>query len=433
MDATTPIVRPLQTDTEIDAYCLLAAEAFFSDTDKVGAAERWRRYVEAQPDFHPEQRRGAFLGDMLLGGFMLYERRMRVAGGGELLAGCIGSVVTHPEQRLRGTATLLLRDAATYAEEHGHALLLLDGIPNFYQRFGFADVYDLTEHAIARTAITSGIGNGCRIRTASMADAPALLALYERHFGPYTGSFSRSLSQQEARLRRNLATRNPPVVAVDADGAVCGYLLLPWSGEPAHAGEVAADTWPAVAALLRYHAALLDALPHPPHELWWPLPPDAPALFLLADHLAVPDTSDWIHPSRGWAVRSETYQHRDAAWMARIVSLRRIVEGLLPAWEQRLKAALPEQTPARRFTLRAGDEICAIEAGPRGARLLTEAVPDAPLVAFPPERLVQLVFGYRPVHYVATQPGATVPTELLPLLQTLFPAGHPWIPWTDGF
>lgn len=429
MDAEI-IVRPLATDEEIDAFCYLAIEAFSgADGDFAEMARRWRRSLEAMPEFHPRQRRGAFRGDTFVGGYMMYERTMRV-GAARLPTGCIGAVVTHPNHRMRGVGTFLMRDAIAFAERHGHVQLLLDGIPGFYYRWGYADVYDLTEQIIDRAALTSDLPADCSTRPATMADAPALLALYERYYGPYTGSFTRTIEQQHTRLARWLDQGNPPVLAVDARDHALGYLLLPRTGDRAHAGEVAASTWPAAAALLRYHSRLVDTTPDAPTSLSWPLPPDSLTYFLLADHLSVPGVPP-DDPNRKWAVRGETYAHRHAAWMARPVSLRRIAEALLPAWQTRL--ATSRVDAAGPFTIRMGDEACAFEVAGSVVRLLDSPELEESAVVLSPQQLIQLVYGYRPARYLAAQSGARVPEALVPLLDALFPAGQPWIPWSDGF
>lgn len=404
----------------------LAAQAFGSPENIEEEARIWRRMDERATDFLPRQRRGVFLGDTYVGGCMINERVMR-AGAARLPTACVGVVVTHPDYRLRGIGTEILRDAAAFAEKNGEALLLLDGIPNFYHRFGYTDVWDLTEHVIEPTAVPNEAPEGYMTRPATTADAAGLLALYERHYGPYTGSFVRSVTQQEHFIRTGLDMNNPRMLAVDARGAARGYLGAARGGTRARAFEVAADDWPAAAALLRHHATLVE----PGTELIWPLPLDSRTYYTLADNLSIADTSGWQNPQRGWAVRGETYAHRRAAWMGRIVSLRRVAEAMLPAWQERLERSGP--APLGTLVLRAGNEACAVEVAADGARLLDVAPVDAPVATLAPEQVAQLVFGYRPVSYLAAQPGADVPEPLVPVLDALFPVGRAWIPGSDSF
>jgi hypothetical protein len=43
-----------------------------------------------------------------------------------------------------------MRDGIALACERQQALLVLRGIPDFYGLFGYADVMDVTEHAVER-------------------------------------------------------------------------------------------------------------------------------------------------------------------------------------------------------------------------------------------------------------------------------------------
>ena len=263
-------IRPVETEEEITAFYQLAARTF-GDPDSVEEEVRiWRREDELVPDFLPRQRRGVFMGSAYAGGCAIGERVMRV-GAGRLPTACVGVVATDADYRMRGIGTAILRDAAAFAEKYGQALILLDGIPNFYHRFGYADVWDLTEQVIEPTAVPPETPDGYTARAAAVADAPAMLALYERHYGPYTGSFERSVAYQANQIRTGLDMNNPRVVAVDAHGEVRGYLGLPRAGNRARAFEVAADNWPAAAALLRHHAAQVELAT----ELIWPLPLDS--------------------------------------------------------------------------------------------------------------------------------------------------------------
>jgi hypothetical protein len=315
-----------------------------------------------------------------------------------------------------------MRDAIIASEEREHSLLLLDGIPSFYHRFGYADVVDYTEQAIDRTLVPSEPPPSIVIRPATAADGSVLLSVFERHFSSYIGCFTRTTEQQEIRLRRALERGNPPVLA--ADGNARGYLIPSRVDRQARAREVAADTWPVAAALLHHQAAGLTAQGDTTSDLTWPLPPDAPTLYHLCDNLGVADPSTGGNPSRHWSVRSQTYHQASAGWMAQIVSLR-------PVWHARLARALPGWAGA--FFLDVGGESGAIKIEGGKVEILETLPAAAPGVAFTPERFVQLIFGFRPVTYAASQSGSAIPPELGTVLEALFPPGHAWIPGSDAF
>jgi hypothetical protein len=216
-------------------------------------------------------------------------------GGARLLTGCLGAVMVRPDHRGRGLSRQLIADVDAFAQQHRLALLLLHGIDDFYAKHGYADVFDPTEHVVARRTVEALPGSTCAVRDAALDDAAALLDLYRRHFDPFDGVFDRSLDEQRWRLTRYGAWR----VAVDGGGAVRGAIApLDGAWGPA-VGEASADDWPAARALLHDHAGLApDAA-----ELRWPAHPASTTFWLLADHLRL---------------ESRTRHSLDGEWMAKV-------------------------------------------------------------------------------------------------------------------
>lgn len=323
-----------------------------------------------------------------------------------------------------GAGRALMLDAIEYAGQHEYALLLLDGIPDFYQHFGYVDVFDLTEHRLAREAVASLPPSPYRVRPAAEGDAAAVLSLYDRQYGRYTGSFDRDLATQRHRLRQDL--KPPPmVVTLDEHDRPRGYLAMR-RVEPARATEVAAENWQATVALLHEHIRLVDAGTSVDTPLW-PLPLDSPILAQLTDHLALPDTSRREHVTTLWSVESRTYHHPNAGWVARPADLGRLLDSLLPTWGERWAKS------ARSWR---GTLTLQVEGESRNLVLDEEVRFDAvpgEIVALTAGSLIQLVFGYRDVEYIAGREGNHVPDEVVPVLRTLFPLGHAWIPGSDAF
>ncbi len=425
------IIRPLQTDAEIEAYNRLAVEAFWRTPDTDAAIRLRLQMQQSMPEFDPIQRRGAFHDNTLVAGYEIFERYMHI-GESHVRTGCIGGVVADPHYRMQGVATTMLRDAFAFATVRGHSLLLLDGIANFYHRFGFVDIFDRTDHAIRRDTIPQDPPTGYTVQPVSASTAPILLDLYERHYRTYTGSFTRTLAQQEWRLQ--FAENNPRILALAPNGNAEGYLIPSRQADKSLAVEVAADTWPAALTLLQYHARLVAASPEPSDHIWWPLPPDATTTYLLADHLslsAVPSDSD---PVRAWAIRGETYALRPAGWMARLVSLRHLLQALAQELDRRwCRARVPWVGP---FILTVGDESSALDVRDDGISLLDALPNNVPTVTITQQYFTQLLFGYRPITYIAArmaEAGHHIPAALLTPLTTLFPPGPPWIPGSDAF
>lgn len=393
------IIRSAETPAELHAFFRLAAETFALNA--LHSATRWQQHVECAPDYVPGQVRCAFVATTLVGGYILYERSMRV-GFVTIPTGCFASLVTHPDWRGCGVATALMHDALARAIERRLGLILLDGIAGFYGRFGYVDVLDTTRHITNRAHLAAMPRSPYTVRPATLDDAPVLRDLYEQHYAGYCGSFVRTI----ARQRHDLALRleeNPPCLAYDDDGQACGYLILPSRAPGNRAIEAAADNWHAALALLQYHASIAREAA----EIDWSLPPDSPTFYALADHLNL--TSRSVH-------------HPDEGWMARSAHLLTLLDCIRPLLDARRRssggAAFQLQIRDADVSLIVGEEANA---------------PDLPTVALTPQALVQLLFGFRPAHWIARSPGMRIAPTILPTLDAIFPTGHAWIAGSDAF
>jgi hypothetical protein len=344
---------------------------------------------------------------------------------------CIGDVVADPEYRLQGAASALMRDAVAYAQTQKQALLLLDGIARFYHRFGYIDMFDVTEQRVNLASAWVLSSGSYTVRPATFDDAAVLLAFYQRHYGPYVGSFTRTLAQEQRQLAGRLATQNPPLLALDAAGQPAGYLLFPWGPDRSRAVEAAADSLPAVAALLQYHARLLEALPEPPTELLWRVPSDSPTIYVLIDHLLNSETSTGGTASRSWSVQSQTYHHADTGWLARTGSVQALAEAMLPEWQERWQHSAANAPGALTFAL--GEDRFTLEVSQAGIRLLESPPTQTYTLSLTAQAFTQVLFGYRPLAWVLAQAGQRVPDDLLPTLQALFPPVTTWIAGSDDF
>lgn len=408
------IIRPLEGDAELEMFQRLSAITFNPQADPDEATPRFRKLIEGAPGFQPQQLRGAFAEDTLLGGYLILERQLCI-GSAHLPTGCIGDVVTLTEHRNKGIATALLQDAVSYAQAHQLALLLLDGIPNFYHRFGFIDVLDLSRHIFDRQAVQALPLSTYQLRPATLEDAPALLALYQRHYATRIGGFTRTLAQQEHFLRWRY--QEPPIVVISPDQLICGYMkLIQRPPNQLFAYEVAADNWHATLALLHYHADIQQQTNEQETELSWSLPIDAPTVDLLTDHLTV---------------RSQVYHAPDADWMARTVHVPTLLQAILPHWNVQWQSCTHFWTGT--IALHIGEDNAMLTLDDNGIRLADPSVIPVYHVRLSQQVFTQLLFGYRPVSWAAHHSGQHIPKELLPLFNQLFPRSYAWINGSDAF
>jgi len=437
MAASSLIIRrPLSPDelTEHIKGYVQVAQSFSPDPLPEDTPTRLLRRLTTFPGYRQEQIRCAYRNDEHLGGYRISERLLRV-GAARLATGCIGGVYTRAEARKQGVATALMHDAITYAQAHEYPLLLLDGIPKFYDRYGFCDVYDLSTQELDRQAILAQPESPYVVRRSTADDSTSLLALYERHFGPYTGSFERSIEQQSHWVHH--LEPEKLLLAIDPDGQVRGYLFLAAAQVRGHfflAGtqvwELVVDDWPAAVALLLYHVRLVEGQ-NAPEAFLYTVPPTSPVAHWMVENLEVVDISTWDNPTFGWAVREQTFRHRHAGWMARLVSLPTLTRAMLPEWQARWQRSLAHWSGD--ISLVVGDEAFTLRIAGTDLQLLDAPGTSAHALSLTPQAFTQVLFGYCPIARVMRQCEHPLPDGLATVLTILFPTGQTWIPTSDWF
>lgn len=371
------------------------------EEDQATHALAWRDRRAAWNELMPSTTRSAFRDKICLGTYQLDERHLWL-GNAPIRVGCIGAVATHPEYRNQGVASVLMRDAEEVARQQGLGFLLLHGIGNFYQRFGYTNVADLITHQIEIKHISTLPVSGCSVRQASTGDVDALLRLYTRH----QNCFSRTHALQRELLRHDL-----PIVAVDRHGLLCGYMLQPNTADLSQVLEVAADTWDATVALLQYHGQLVQAATEPSSTLAWSVAQQSQTYYLLAEHIPLKSTIQSIP---------------NAEWMARTASIPDLFAALLPGWQD----SRDIHPAAVRWVI---DDIQVGIRNDHGTLSCGQVASDAPTIRLSQAIFTRMAFRYRPVAWANRQPGQEIPTQLFRLVERLFASNSLFVPKSDGF
>jgi hypothetical protein len=194
--------------------------------------------------------------------------------------------------------------------------------------------------------------------------------------------------------------------------------MLAHHWERVEISEAAARTWPAALALLHHHNNLLEQEPEPTAKLSWPVQMNTPLYYLLADHLRLGTTAFSV-PRGGW--------------MARPIHLDRLLGTYQPLLQARWQAGhIPW---AGTFTWQIADDYWQVELAASGVVSLAPASASAaqPWARLSLQAFTQLLFGFRPISYLASQPENTIAPELLPAFQALFPTRPSWIARSDFF
>ena len=125
-------------------------------------------------------------------------------GAARVRAGCIGAVVTHPDHRRQGVGSALMWDAIDHARTAASPSCSSTARPTSTTRSATSTSSTASITISPAPTVLAQPPSPYRVRPATPDDAPALLELYQRHYGPYSGSFARTLEAQRyvTRCRR---------------------------------------------------------------------------------------------------------------------------------------------------------------------------------------------------------------------------------------
>ena len=406
-------IRTIETPSEYENFFHTISLAFNPDATP---NERVRLYARRDATFQRRSvvvrtvLRGAFQDATCIGTYQIEERLLCI-GAARIATGCVGYVGTHPDFQRQGIASALMHDAIAFARQENFALLMLVGIPNFYQRFGYVNVADYPMQVIKLTDLAVQPASSYRVRAATEQDATSLLALYQTHYNRFERSSDVQLEALQSRL-----PHNPPWLACDEFDQPQGYLILPEKLDSGRAREVVATNWPATLTLLHHHAALVMQLAAPPMELFWPRPFDHKETFEVADNLAV----QW-----------QVYGVPDGEWMACVPEISRLV-GLLEAeWSERWRRC--GRTWHGRLTQIVGDYAFTLEVEGDKLRLLEQVDLSATTLHLHSSTFLKLLFGWRSVAWAKRRPHTQIPEEVVALAEALYPTERLWFPPSDEF
>ena len=221
--------------------------------------------------------------------FALPMRCVGPAGRSRLLAGCVGTVATHPDYRRQGFGRAVLRDALAHMREIGCDVGWLGtGIPAFYRALGWENAGSLDEFRLDRSHVDllpTGEGLGLRCGPGGDASVVTTLAAAEPVASERDSELTRVRLDHVGREVWAAYRGRDAIAYVVFDSAADGDKALE------HAGP--AD---AVAAII---GAWLRARDDP--ERGW-RPPAVPAA-AAAQPPAAASTSSWGQGSANWTLQ----------------------------------------------------------------------------------------------------------------------------------
>jgi hypothetical protein len=119
--------------------------------------------------------------------------------------------------------------------------------------------------------------------------------------------------------------------------------------------------------------------------------------------------------------------------MARPAHLPTLLQSLLPLWQKYWLQRPVTLNWSGTLILSIDDYSCFLEIASAGIRFVDRASSTPQQVVLSRQVFTQLIFGFRPISWVFSQPGQQIPGELTPLLNVLFPHGQGWVAGSDFF
>jgi predicted N-acetyltransferase YhbS len=380
------VVRHVQPDDYRAAGLLYVQVEFDDNHTRQQAFDYWTNRQPHEPGFDYARHRIGVLDGQVVSYAIVRPYTLRY-GMVKLRVAGIGDVCTHPDYRGQGYASAVLQDSLAYMAEQGVHLALLNGIPGFYERFGFSAVWP--EYVIeVASAQAAALQPALALRAAIPQDAPQIARLYRAHWeGRIT--FTRA---PEIWLWRIIEEYWFDVrVVEDAQGRICGYIAH--DDLSGGAVEVVADTPDAAVTLLAEIGRLFLAAGLETSR--WFMPPDD-AIISFARQLMPVTVSARYQPSGGW--------------MARLIDTRGLVDKLLPEIIAQARATRPDfDADALHFDCQP-DRVAL---GLRGH--------DTTVCRLNHQDFIQVVFGSLRPAALALRPHSRLHPDGVQLLELLFP------------
>lgn len=209
--------------SELDDLITIVAGAYpginiFKPEEKQKMQERMLKAWDEDPTTHLF---GAFRDGALIGGMRLFDFRVNLFGT-KIDAGGVGLVAVDLLHKKEHVAKELIGSFIRHYQRRGATLAMLYPFrPDFYKRMGFGYGTKANQYRIKPASLPRGTSKA-NVRYLTAADAPALLACYQRFAERNHGLFDRS----ERHFPQLLS--NPEVIGVgyERNGAIEGYLCF---------------------------------------------------------------------------------------------------------------------------------------------------------------------------------------------------------------
>lgn len=340
----------------------------------------------------------------------VWDYQMRL-GQGFLRVGGIGLVATHGQYRKRGLMAQTIPPALEAMAQAGYDMSLLFGIPDFYHRFGYLRAWSDTHYLLSLGQLPSE-PPAFGVEASPARHTDEMGRLYNRYAAGFAGTAVRPTYPVRGNLIGNWQIHSWRTPA----GKLAGYVVTqsPERGTQHRMLVAEAVGRPqdvlAVAAAAARKAGLTEVK------------------FVTLNH-----EGDLARTLRDGNCRAETFYHRNAGALARIMNLHSTCAKLLPG----LSARLADSTMAGwegHLAVRYGDQAVGLDIARGDISIAKASRPGRGAhVLDAGDRLIQLLMGTDQPDEVLCNPAVRCRGDAAALARILFPARHPLLSRWDGF
>ena len=346
------------------------------------------------------------------------EYQMRF-GSAQLKMGGICGVGTKEAHRNKGYSRRVMDHSTEFMTKNGFDVSMLFGIPDFYHRFGYATVLPETWVEFDTKDVQVAVST-YQIRKFDMKDAPQVLALYAANNAERTGTLVRD-PWKGFMMPGGFGMDADPFVVSNEVGQVIGYFVC--------------GALDVIRNMMEENCILCD-IGFQDRRIF-----ETVVRFFVesVDHAGVSRIRCSIpadHPfaifCRRYGCRTNTYNPKNHLGMMRIINQSNTLERITGELEKRLQRStqLSEWSGKILISSDLGQDCLEID---QSRIAHTNNKVNAFHFNILQDKLIQLIMGRRSIEDLAVEPDVSVSEEILPVLQTLFPLGHPHVWWPDRF
>ena len=348
----------------------------------------------------------------------LREYQMRF-GSAHLKMGGIAGVRTKEAHRNKGYSRRLMENIMGYMTENGFDVSMLFGIPNFYDKFGYATVLPETYVEFDTKDVPADVPT-YQIRRFQAEDAPKVVELYSENNAERTGTPLRTEIGWKEFTNRGGIVPDPYVVLNEAD-EVIGYFVCDGDNTKIDMIDRNCTLFDIGFQDRTIFETIVHFLAHGVE-------------YISAERIrcAIPADHPFAIFCRRYGCRTNTYTPKDHMGMMRIINQSSTLKKITGELEKRLQrdTDLSQWRGKILISTDLGQDCLEID---RGNVAHTNSPADAFHLEIPQEKLIQLMMGRRSIEDLAIEPDVWVNVGIIPVLDTLFPLGHPHVWWSDRF